>query len=239
MPYQREKIAGAIRRASYKRQVSAERLGQIVEEIEEYLVSKYEKEVSSQTIGERIAAVLRRVDKVSYVRFASIYRQFEDVGEFIEEAQDVIERSAEDIPGQKKPFRRAGRVVKTHKCLVIIKQDRTLERFSPPKLRSCLARVIQLGDGETHLADPLAQAVELHLNHQNANEMPTSEYIFHCVSSVLQQTGLSEAALALSAHRRSAPGTPAACADLRSTSTDRQPDPLAQRNDRRHLAKYI
>ena len=82
----------------------AERLGQIVEEIEEYLVSNYEKEVSSQTIGERIAAVLRRVDKVSYVRFASIYRQFEDVGEFIEEAQDVIERSAEDIPGQKNLF---------------------------------------------------------------------------------------------------------------------------------------
>lgn len=104
VPYQREKIAEAIRRASYKRQISAERLGQIVEEIEEHLVSKYEKEVSSQTIGERVASVLRRVDKVSYVRFASVYRQFEDVGEFIEEARDVIERSAEDIPGQKDLF---------------------------------------------------------------------------------------------------------------------------------------
>ena len=42
--------------------------------------------------GEKIAEVLRRVDKVAYVRFASVYRQFEDVGDFIEEARDVIER---------------------------------------------------------------------------------------------------------------------------------------------------
>jgi transcriptional regulator NrdR family protein len=44
------------------------------------------------------------VDKVAYVRFASAFRQFEDVGDFIEEAQDVLERSAEDIPGQKNLF---------------------------------------------------------------------------------------------------------------------------------------
>ena len=92
--------------------------------------------------------------------------------------------------------------MKTHKRIVIIKQDGTLERFSLPKLRSCLARVIQLGDGKTHLADPLAQAVALHLNHQSTDEMPNSEYIFYCVRSVLQQTGLPEAATALSAHRR-------------------------------------
>ena len=104
VPYDREKIARSIRQAAYKRRISSDRIDQIVDEVEEYLASHYEKEVSSQTIGERIAAVLRRVDKVAYVRFASVYRQFQDVGEFIEEAQDVIERSADDIPGQQNLF---------------------------------------------------------------------------------------------------------------------------------------
>ncbi len=100
VPYDRNKMLEGIRHAAYKRQVTAERLEQVVDEVEEYLVSNYEKEVSSQTIGERIATVLRRVDKVAYVRFASVYRQFEDVGDFIEEAQDVMERAADDVPGQ-------------------------------------------------------------------------------------------------------------------------------------------
>lgn len=104
VPYDRGKIFEGIQRAAYKRPISSERLEQIVDEVEEYLVSHFEKEVSSQTIGERIASVLRRVDQVAYVRFASVYRQFEDVGDFIEEARDVMERSADDIPGQQNLF---------------------------------------------------------------------------------------------------------------------------------------
>jgi transcriptional repressor NrdR len=104
VPYDRSKIVEGIQRAAYKRPISSERLEQIVDEVEEYLVSHFEKEVSSQTIGERIASVLRRVDQVAYVRFASVYRQFEDVGDFIEEARDVMERSADDIPGQQNLF---------------------------------------------------------------------------------------------------------------------------------------
>lgn len=104
MPYDRKKIFESVRQAAYKRPISSERLDQIVDEVEEFLVSNFEKEVSSQTIGERVSAVLRRVDKVAYVRFASVYRQFEDVGDFIEEARDVIERATEDIPGQQNLF---------------------------------------------------------------------------------------------------------------------------------------
>jgi transcriptional repressor NrdR len=104
VPYDRQKMAEGIRHAAYKRPIPSERLEQVVDEVEEWLVSTFEKEVSSQTIGERIASVLRRVDKVAYVRFASVYRQFEDVGDFIDEAQDVIERSAEEIPGQRNLF---------------------------------------------------------------------------------------------------------------------------------------
>jgi len=108
MPYDRDKIRQGIQRAAYKRPISSERLEQIVDEVEEYLASQHEKEVSSQTIGERIAAVLRRVDKVAYVRFASVYRQFEDVGDFIDEAQDVIQRDAQEIPGQQELFEEPG-----------------------------------------------------------------------------------------------------------------------------------
>lgn len=104
VPYDRNKIREAIRQSAYKRPLTSERIDQIVDEVEEYLISRYEKEVSSQTIGERLAAVLRRADKVAYVRFASIYRQFEDVGEFIDEAQELIQEEADDIPGQQNLF---------------------------------------------------------------------------------------------------------------------------------------
>lgn len=108
VPYDREKIRDGVRHAAYKRPISADRLEQIVDEVEEHLVTHFEKEVASQTIGERISAVLRRVDKVAYVRFASVYRQFEDVGDFIEEAQDVIDQDAQDIPGQGSLFEESG-----------------------------------------------------------------------------------------------------------------------------------
>jgi transcriptional repressor NrdR len=104
VPYDRRKLLEGIRRAAYKRPISAERLEQVVDEVEEQLVAAFDKEVSSSSIGERVAAVLRRVDEVAYVRYASVYRQFQDVGEFIDEARDVIERSAEEIPGQQNLF---------------------------------------------------------------------------------------------------------------------------------------
>lgn len=100
VPYERSKIAEAIRRAAYKRRISSERVEQIVDEVEERLLARFDKEVSSQTIGEIVSAVLRRVDQVAYVRFASVYRQFEDVGDFLEEIEDVRERAARDAPGQ-------------------------------------------------------------------------------------------------------------------------------------------
>lgn len=104
VPYDRSKIREAIRQAAYKRKITMERIDQAVDEVEEQLTAQFEKEVSSQVIGEYVANVLRKIDQVAYVRFASVYRQFEDVGEFIDEAQDVIERGAADIPGQQQLF---------------------------------------------------------------------------------------------------------------------------------------
>lgn len=106
VPYDRDKISEAIRQSAYKRPVTAEQIDAAVNEIEEQLVNEFEKEVASQTIGERIAAVLRRVDKVAYVRFASVYRSFEDVGDFIDEARE-LQQAVEDIPGQRSLFEEA------------------------------------------------------------------------------------------------------------------------------------
>ena len=103
VPYDRDKMFRGIQHASYKRPVSRERLDQVVDEVEEFLIRTFEKEVSSKTIGERLATVLRRVDKVAYVRFASVYRQFEDVGDFIEEARAVLDQG-DDVPGQQGLF---------------------------------------------------------------------------------------------------------------------------------------
>jgi transcriptional repressor NrdR len=79
-PYDRASIRKGIVHSAYKRPITSEQITQIVDEVEEYLVTNFEKEVSSQTIGERIAEVLRRVDPVTYVRFASVYRNFTGCG---------------------------------------------------------------------------------------------------------------------------------------------------------------
>jgi len=107
VPYDRQKLVEAMRQAAYKRPVTPERIEQAVDEVEEWLVAHFEREVSSQTIGEKVAEVLRRVDQVAYVRFASVYRQFEDVGDFIDEARELLQRP-EDIPGQRQLFEETG-----------------------------------------------------------------------------------------------------------------------------------
>jgi transcriptional repressor NrdR len=104
VPYDRARMLAGLTQAAYKRPIPPERLDQVADEVEEWLVANFDKEVSSQTIGERLASVLRRVDKVAYVRFASVYRQFEDVGDFIDEAQSVIDEAGVDIPGQQNLF---------------------------------------------------------------------------------------------------------------------------------------
>ncbi|HUW18054.1 MAG TPA: transcriptional regulator NrdR [Sedimentisphaerales bacterium] len=90
VPYDRDKILAGLQKACYKRPVSAERIQQIADKVEEDVFRSFDKEVSSAFIGERVMKHLRAVDKVAYIRFASVYRQFEDAGELIEEVSQVI-----------------------------------------------------------------------------------------------------------------------------------------------------
>lgn len=90
VPYERDKIVAGLQKACYKRPVSAEQVQKIAEKVEEDIFHNFDKEVSSAFIGENVMKHLRAVDKVAYIRFASVYRDFSDAGELIEEVSQVI-----------------------------------------------------------------------------------------------------------------------------------------------------
>ncbi|MGA2322220.1 MAG: transcriptional regulator NrdR [Sedimentisphaerales bacterium] len=102
VPYDREKIIAGLQKACYKRSVSAEQVRQIADKVEEDIFRNFDKEVTSSFIGESVIKHLRDVDKVAYIRFASVYRDFKDAGEFIDEITQAI--SQPDVAGQPKLF---------------------------------------------------------------------------------------------------------------------------------------
>lgn len=99
--FDRRKIASSMKLALRKRPVSADALADAIAQIEFQLLATGEREVKSDAIGELVMKALGGLDKVAYVRFASVYRQFEDVSDF----QDVIEEfnrtASSDTPAKK------------------------------------------------------------------------------------------------------------------------------------------
>ena len=102
VPYDRDKVIGGLQKACYKRPVSAEQIQQMADKTEESIFQNFDKEVSSAFIGESIMKYLRMVDKVAYIRFASVYRDFSDAGQLIEEVSQVIQET--DSIGQSMLF---------------------------------------------------------------------------------------------------------------------------------------
>lgn len=84
-----EKIKRGIVKACEKRPVSLEKIEQTVNEIENKLKTSNKKEVKSEVIGEMIMKSLKKLDKVAYIRFASVYREFKDVGDFKKELKGL------------------------------------------------------------------------------------------------------------------------------------------------------
>lgn len=91
-PFDRIKILGGLRRACEKRPVSAEALEKFVDTIERELNEMGEKEVTSSFIGEKVMQHLRDLDQVAYVRFASVYRSFKDIHEFMDELSHLLKK---------------------------------------------------------------------------------------------------------------------------------------------------
>ena len=90
VPYDREKVIAGLQKACYKRSVSAEEIQQIADKVEENIFRKFDKEVTSAFIGDSVMEHLRKVDKVAYIRFASVYRDFRDAGELMDEISQMI-----------------------------------------------------------------------------------------------------------------------------------------------------
>ena len=88
--FDRRKVLGGMIRACEKRPVPLADLEKIAEEIEQDLQNSMEREVSTETIGEKVMERLRNVDQVAYVRFASVYRQFKDIDTFMAELNKLL-----------------------------------------------------------------------------------------------------------------------------------------------------
>jgi transcriptional repressor NrdR len=90
-PFDRNKLLQGLHRACEKRPVPARALESVVEEIEQLVAESADREIEAGVIGEKVMERLRELDKVAYVRFASVYRQFEDVQEFMSELRGLLE----------------------------------------------------------------------------------------------------------------------------------------------------
>ena len=90
-----DKIITGVLKASQKRPISYEVIEDLAQDIERELRNQMDREVPSQAIGEMIMERLRQIDEVTYVRFASVYRQFKDIGRFMEELEKLRQKETE------------------------------------------------------------------------------------------------------------------------------------------------
>lgn len=93
--FDRTKIISGMKRACEKRPVSIATIEKVVDRLELSLQESGEKEIESARIGEAVMAALRDIDEVAYVRFASVYRQFKDINEFMAELTGILAKSGE------------------------------------------------------------------------------------------------------------------------------------------------
>ena len=89
-PYDQQKILNGLKRACEKRPISIDTLEKVVSRIEQSLIETGEREVKSSFIGEKVMEDLYNLDGVAYVRFASVYRQFKDLNQFMRELKDLL-----------------------------------------------------------------------------------------------------------------------------------------------------
>ena len=88
----REKLVHAVRAACHKRPIDAEQITMLIEDVIDVLEAQYESEIPSRAIGDAVMQRLRTVDQVAYVRFASVYKEFRDVAEFMHEISTLAKK---------------------------------------------------------------------------------------------------------------------------------------------------
>lgn len=92
-PFDRGKIISGMQRACEKRPVSIEQIEELVDQLERRFQECGDKEISASLIGKAVMEALHEADEVAYVRFASVYRQFKDINEFMSELNDLLKKS--------------------------------------------------------------------------------------------------------------------------------------------------
>lgn len=95
VPFNREKIREGLEKACYKRPVSEADIEKVISQVEAEVYENFEREVPSRLIGEHVIEELRKLDQVSFVRFASVYREFKDVNDFIDELGSMLKQRTE------------------------------------------------------------------------------------------------------------------------------------------------
>ena len=89
-PFSRDKIRRGLEHACWKRPLSDNQIDNVVAEIESDVYANFESEIETQQLGEMVMEHLGRLDQVAYVRFASVYREFKDVHDFVEELEPIL-----------------------------------------------------------------------------------------------------------------------------------------------------
>ena len=92
--FDREKLLSGLKKACEKRPVSSEQLQAVVDDIERNLQGEGEREITSRELGEEVMKRLQALDEVAYVRFASVYRSFRDIAEFMSELKDLLDEQS-------------------------------------------------------------------------------------------------------------------------------------------------
>jgi len=95
--FDRLKISAGIKRACEKRPISVEKMDQLITEVERHFVDKGDREIPSQDIGKLVMKKLKALDEVAYVRFASVYREFKDISEFVSELKKLKGKDKEVV----------------------------------------------------------------------------------------------------------------------------------------------
>ncbi|MGO8970491.1 MAG: transcriptional regulator NrdR [Myxococcaceae bacterium] len=101
-PFDRDKLMLGLKKAVEKRPVSSDQLEELVGAVEGRLQEVGEKEIPSSAVGEDVMRRLRELDEVAYVRFASVYRSFRDIAEFMTELKDLLDDSSTRPTGRKR-----------------------------------------------------------------------------------------------------------------------------------------
>jgi len=101
-PFDRNKLVGAVRAACHKRPVDGEQIYMLVEDVIDAVEAQFESQAPTSAIGEHVMQRLKKMDQVAYVRFASVYKEFRDVSEFVSEISTLAPDSASPMPKTKK-----------------------------------------------------------------------------------------------------------------------------------------